>query len=911
LLQAILAILLCQTAVLAEPGEPNGSDAARADDVERTSTDSATPGEPADETAPDLDEEVYVEDPDIEVIKVRGGESSGAADFEVGDSVAAFDESDLAALGAQNIADLAAFTPNLEIVTTGATTPTFFIRGVGLNVFNANSSGAVAILFNGVPKNSPALQLGTLFDVESVNVLRGPQGSGNYRGASGGAIKIYSKKPTGDYNAVLSQSYGNYNALDIQGAVGGPVYEDLVSGRIAFRISDRDGYGRNGCGDAPLPEDRMIRPSDGVSLSTDPLWSICGEDVPFEGATIQAGNGAVYDGRSLVPAGLDVKINNQHNWGVRASLLFEPTLDQEWLLIASGGKRDELSRQGQALGTNRDVKSILGPFGGFERGVLGSIDGGGYNSPEVDQQRWELDPCRDDKTGATTDSNGDYLCQLPGGEQDFNKIRFTNEVVRTVLARDIATSLDSDPYRGDYNAPGKTYQQSWGVSLQGDIVVAKSVGVKSVTGFDSYERSVAVDTDQSPNVSFESSTDDSGWQFVQMLELGDSLGDGSPIDWNAGGLFMYEELTVAGGGSFSGTQRVNGVSNRDYRQKLWSGGVFADFRFKFYENFVVDAGVRYNWDRKSMNYELVRAGTLDFDVFARDTWHAPSGTVRLTYNFKSKAYVYWKYTRGWKGAHYNATGGDDAVFAADPETIDSFEIGLHGTWLSGKVTADFALFHYNYQDYQLFTVQQRYSSFPEFVVINAPNSEIYGAELDIGIRPLPGMLLFARLAWLETQFLDYTQIQVERREFAFANSIIVNNEISNTGEPLLNSPRFKLSLTGQQTVPLGNSGTLTVRWDGAWTDDVRFDATQTRGIPNEFGDQFLPKNTIGQPAYWRHNLRVAYRTPNGQVEVAGWVRNLKDKVFKAYAFDVSSFNGTTVFFLGEPRTYGVSLQTAF
>ena len=100
LLQAILAILLCQTAVLAEPGEPNGSDAARADDVERTSTDSATPGEPADETAPDLDEEVYVEDPDIEVIKVRGGESSGAADFEVGDSVAAFDASDLAALGA-------------------------------------------------------------------------------------------------------------------------------------------------------------------------------------------------------------------------------------------------------------------------------------------------------------------------------------------------------------------------------------------------------------------------------------------------------------------------------------------------------------------------------------------------------------------------------------------------------------------------------------------------------------------------------------------------------------------------------------------------------------------------------------------------------------------------------------------
>ncbi|MBW2726257.1 MAG: Plug domain-containing protein [Deltaproteobacteria bacterium] len=126
--------------------------------------------------APDEDlESVYQDDDDpgdIEVITVRAEESDAASDFETGDSVAAFDASDLDALGAQSIADLATFTPNLEIVTSGATTPTFFIRGVGLNDFNANSSGAVAIYQNDVPKNSPALQLGTLFDIENVNILR-------------------------------------------------------------------------------------------------------------------------------------------------------------------------------------------------------------------------------------------------------------------------------------------------------------------------------------------------------------------------------------------------------------------------------------------------------------------------------------------------------------------------------------------------------------------------------------------------------------------------------------------------------------------------------------------------------------------------------------------------------------------
>ncbi len=134
-------------------------------------------------------------DSGIEEIVVLGAESEAVGDFEAGDSVVGFGAEDLAALGAQDIADIAEFTPNLEIVTSGATTPTFFIRGVGLNDFNPSSTGSVAIYQDDVAINSPALQLGTLFDVEAVNVLRGPQGTGLNRNASAGAIKIYSRKP--------------------------------------------------------------------------------------------------------------------------------------------------------------------------------------------------------------------------------------------------------------------------------------------------------------------------------------------------------------------------------------------------------------------------------------------------------------------------------------------------------------------------------------------------------------------------------------------------------------------------------------------------------------------------------------------------------------------------------------------
>ena len=192
---------------------------------------------------------------------MRGAESEAANDFETADSVTGFGAEDLAALGAQDIADLAAFTPNLEIVTAGATTPTFFIRGVGLNDFNSNSTGAVAIYQDDVAINAPALQLGTLFDVEAVNVLRGPQGTGLARNASAGAIKIYSRKPTGEFGGFLRSEFGNYDARDFEGAIEAPIYEDMLAGRFAFRFTERDGTMQNRCGNAPPFADRGAGPA--------------------------------------------------------------------------------------------------------------------------------------------------------------------------------------------------------------------------------------------------------------------------------------------------------------------------------------------------------------------------------------------------------------------------------------------------------------------------------------------------------------------------------------------------------------------------------------------------------------------------------------------------------------------------
>ncbi|MBW2390352.1 MAG: TonB-dependent receptor, partial [Deltaproteobacteria bacterium] len=724
-----------------------------------------------DESEPEVRDEdlesLYADenDPgDIEVITVRAERSESAGDFESNDSVAVFDASDLEAIGAQNIADLATFTPNLEIVTSGATSPTFFIRGVGLNVFNANSSGAVAIYQNDVPKNSPALQLGTLFDIESVNVLRGPQGGGTYRSASAGAIKIYSRKPTGNYNAYLRSSYGNYNAVDLEGAVGGPIVEDILAGRIAFRFSDRDGYVKNGCGDATPQEDREARPAQkGIGSSpVDPRWSQCGEDIPIAG-TKQS------DGTSFVPDDLPTRVNNRHNWAARGTLLFQPTLDQEWLLTASGGERDELSRLGQSIGADRAklFDSFLGPLGSSGTGLLGVTDGSGsYTPDEVDQRLREFDPCISNK-------NGSNKCFLADGvTRDKNKANYTRNAAKRLLSRDLARNLDPKPHTGDFNRVDPTELETWGVSLKGDIVLADSVELTTITGYDHYDRLVGLDLDQSPNILFETTTKDDGWQFAQSVEVDGGIGRDTPVTWHFGTLFLYEELNVAAQNAFPGSIiSIAAVSDRQYQQKLWSGTANAGFTINFWEKFALDAGLRYNWERKSIDYLLLRGSQFDFPLFSHKTWQAPTGSIRLTYNFTEIAYAYWKYTRGWKGGHFNATGGDDGVTHADPESIDAFEVGLHGAWFKGALGLDLSFFHYNYQDYQLFTAQQDFGSPPEFAVINAPNSEVYGSELDLLLRPrfIEGMMLRARLAWLQSQFIDYTKVQVERLEVSTGN----------------------------------------------------------------------------------------------------------------------------------------------
>ena len=190
-------------------------------EVELQPESGAKPTSPGEELAPETEEPFEIEPGqtlDIEEILIQGEAGTGIPETAP-ISVISFDPGVLQVEGIKDIRDLSNFTPSLEIKSAfAASNPTIYIRGVGLDDFNANAASAVAIYQDGVYMQSPAGQLFQFYDVEGVEVLRGPQGS-LYRNASAGAILLRSAKPSDE---LLHLPHGHVRQLRPVGDRGGP-----------------------------------------------------------------------------------------------------------------------------------------------------------------------------------------------------------------------------------------------------------------------------------------------------------------------------------------------------------------------------------------------------------------------------------------------------------------------------------------------------------------------------------------------------------------------------------------------------------------------------------------------------------------------------------------------------------------
>jgi outer membrane receptor protein involved in Fe transport len=842
--------------------------------------------------------------------------ANAAALLQPTTSVTAFDAQDLVDKGIDNIGKLSQFTPNLEIKTAGSTTPALFIRGVGLNSFDANAAGAVAVYRDDVSLNLPGFQAGQLFDLDGIVVLKGPQGSGRGRNASAGAIRISSKKPTGDFNASLRTDYGNFGYYEVEGTVGGPIIPDVLAARAAFKLRHRDGIFKNRCGG--LPPFNADDPDDPINLNRviNPqirAQSLCGETIedPFNinNPDRQPGEPSSYR-LSRIPAGLESELNDLGDWGARFQLRYQPELlDQDWILSVHGSEIDQVGTVGQPLGT----------AGGF----LGSVTAApqSYQEPEI---RAELERLLTAEltAGGFVDTSGnpipvrrcdrDPACSLAAAR------------ARNQLANNLASDrpLDLDPFTGSYNLPGYERQTTWGAALNGTAEIG-NLQITSVTAFDRYDRERLIDFDFTPTTIFEFESEDDAWQLWQEIRGVYELED-IPLEVRAGSYMIVEELdyrqrTIAGG-DVRPLEQV-------YTQTLYGVSAYGELKWDFTDDFELIAGARFNWEKKEFEVLDIRTqpqvnrctqlstvpGAILPDCDEVATFSDPTGTAALIYHLNDDVTARMMFTRGWKGAQFNISNGTtrDTYTIAKPERIDSVEFGFDGAWLDGRLRIGAAMFFYRYDNYQVFLFTNDFSSPPQRIVENANDARLYGADGEVEFEPIDQLTLTLGWSWIESAFLDFKDSGIRR--------IVIDPDeppritevpIDFTGNRLPNTPRFKISGSIKYVFEFFG-GTLTPVYNVVYTDDVFFDPSNGRGAPNNQNNIFLPDYTIGQKGFMLHDLRLTWTDPTAALSTSFWIRNMTNEVYKQVGFDASATAGLVGNFLGDPRTFGLSVKLTY
>lgn len=159
-------------------------------------------------------------------------------------TVDALSADQLTAAHITSVADVLKDVPGFTFNQSNPTQPEVFMRGMGSDIFSITADQAIGFFQDGVylPRSQAANM--QVFDLERVEVVKGPQGLEFGKNVAGGAVNYIPQTPTDKPEAIVTAGYGNYNATQLQGILNGPVADNL-NGRLSVSDQRHDGYAQN------------------------------------------------------------------------------------------------------------------------------------------------------------------------------------------------------------------------------------------------------------------------------------------------------------------------------------------------------------------------------------------------------------------------------------------------------------------------------------------------------------------------------------------------------------------------------------------------------------------------------------------------------------------------------------------
>jgi len=677
-------------------------------------------------------------------------------------SVSAIGEERLEQTGASDITALQQQTPNATVQVARGSNSTLisFIRGVGQQDPLWGFEPGVGLYVDDVYVARPQGAVLDIYDVQRIEVLRGPQGSLYGRNTVGGAVKYVTNGLSQDPELTLRGAYGSYNQIDLMAAGSIPLADNFrIGGAVASY--QRDGYGTN--------------------INT----------------------GAEHYNKDVLAG--------------RISAEWEPRDDMSIRLAFDRVQDDSNPRHG-----HREL------------------------------------------AGATPAS-----AVLP-------------------------SVYDTNAGVGDDNSV-----MSQGASATIRLDLNENWTFKSITAWREGDTDTVIDFDNTPLPTLDIPAyyaDDQLTQEFQFLFDYDRVQGVAGIfylDGHAEGAF---DTVLGGAGIVIGT-------GGSVDTESWAG--FADINLDITDRLHLGIGMRYTLDTKEgtvfrANYlgatrSPLLGGTVRAPLLVRTNYTNTKDftqftpRVALSYDLTDDVTTYVSFSQGFKSGGFDMRG--DAIFTPntvngyDPETVDSWEVGLKGSL--DRLTFAAAAFRNEYQDQQVTTQVPAVGGIASFVD-NVGSSTFYGFEFEGQLRILDSLSANFAVGYLNSDFEEFLRYNLTTMAFEDISDQVV----------LQNAPEW--------------TGYLGLTWIGN-VGGGELAVTPSISYRGDFSQFEFPNPILDQEAYSLVDLSIVWTDPTDRFTLGLYGKNLTDEEYRVggYNFPGALFNNSIIGYYGPPQTVTASLQVRF
>ncbi len=805
-------------------------------------------------------------------------------------AITAINSAQLSKQGVFSTTDLNNSIPNLQVSSAyGETQPNFTVRGIGVGTeYNSNAASPVGIYVDEVYQSFRASHGQQLYDLEQVEVIRGPQGTLFGRNTTGGAINFITRKPSlKGSNGNASLGYGSFNRVSVQGAIEVTPVEDKIGIRVAGSYVNSDPYVRN------IQPVGLIKSNPNVP-----------NNVAFGDQNV--GNS---------PGG-------HESWGLRGQIRFAPTdtidLNFKAYVAQSVGGQDSPQNHGPSL-TDDTISLANSAFGFFYTPLASTLFGNGFDLTRF------LPPAYSASGRGLSDrqieGNSIGTAEIRTFGAVFNaKFELSDSVNLTSISGYDRTrsgllpriDCDGTPYNVcsiGYGTQSKSFNQDLRLDFTSDRF-------KAILG-----------------VYY-------GWDKIVANNTPDFYGFLSDVNAAIGNPKTY--FNPAGLGREDGMVTAL-KATQNYTQERKSAAIYGEASYELTDTVKITAGLRYTKDKFGyldalttfyddtgaprlytvsdyapggvfQRYFIGDSAALDASIKPlnrRDSSNALTGRAIIDWKASDDVLVYASYSRGYRGGTYNGLSFQSAnqVYFVEPEKVDAFEVGFKSRFLDNRLQFNVSAFHYDYKSQQ----QQLIDSTSVTFLINL-DGKLNGLDAELIFAPIDAVRFNAGLGILDSNFSHATCPAIISGTPPQVGNCIntANGNIDVGGNPFPYASNVTGNLGIDWDVAEFGAGKFTIHADTSYTGRYYYDVF---GPYDYVGPNGSSVNSgrgplqLGGGDYWLVNGRISYTTDS--FSIAGFVKNLTNKTYYPNAINVEGSYGSDYRIRAAPRTFGVEVSAKF